>query len=60
MWRILKVYMETYKPDYVIKLSAKNFGYVKARKILKISSWLCADRGKKLGINVPPFLDTIH
>ncbi len=26
-WKSLKVYMETYKSDYAIKLSAWNFGF---------------------------------
>ena len=30
----LKVYMETYKPDYAIKLSAKNFGFEDGKRLI--------------------------
>jgi hypothetical protein len=37
----LKVYMETYKPDYAIKLSAKNFGFEDGRKTVPLYAAFC-------------------
>lgn len=37
----LKVYMETYRPDYAIKLSAKNFGYEDGKKIVPLYAAFC-------------------
>lgn len=37
----LKVYMETYKPDYAIKLSAKNFGSEDGKKIVPLYAAFC-------------------
>jgi hypothetical protein len=37
----LKVYMETYKPAYAIKLSAKNFGYEDNKKIVPLYAAFC-------------------
>lgn len=37
----LKVYMETYKPDYAIKLSTKNFGYEDGKKIVPLYAAFC-------------------
>lgn len=37
----LKVYMETYKPDYAIKLSTKNFGYKDRKKIVPLYAAFC-------------------
>ncbi len=37
----LKVYMETYKPDYAIKLSAKNFGFEDGKKIIPLYAAFC-------------------
>ncbi len=37
----LKVYMETYKPDYAIKLSAKNFGFEDGKKIVPLYAAFC-------------------
>ena len=37
----LKVYMETYKPDYAIKLSAKNFGFEDNKKIVPLYAAFC-------------------
>ena len=37
----LKVYMETYKPDYAIKLSAKNFGFEDKKKIVPLYAAFC-------------------
>lgn len=37
----LKVYMETYKPAYAIKLSAKNFGFEDDKKIVPLYAAFC-------------------
>lgn len=37
----LKVYMETYKPDYAIKLSAKNFGFEDGKKTVPLYAAFC-------------------
>ncbi|MBO4997065.1 MAG: ATP-binding protein [Lachnospira sp.] len=37
----LKVYMETYKPAYAIKLSAKNFGYEDGKKTVPLYAAFC-------------------
>ena len=37
----LKVYMDTYKPGYAIKLSAKNFGFEDNKKIVPLYAAFC-------------------
>lgn len=37
----LKVYMETYKPDYAIKLSAKNFAFEDGKKTVPLYAAFC-------------------
>ncbi len=37
----LKVYMETYKPDYAIKLSSKNFGFEGGKKTVPLYAAFC-------------------
>ena len=37
----LKVYMETYKPAYAIKLSTKNFGFADKKKIVPLYAAFC-------------------
>lgn len=37
----LKVYMETYHPDYAIKLSAKNFGFEDRKKTVPLYAAFC-------------------
>lgn len=37
----LKVYMETYQPDYAIKLSAKNFGFENNKKTVPLYAAFC-------------------
>lgn len=37
----LKVYMDTYKPAYAIKLSAKNFGFEGGKKIVPLYAAFC-------------------
>ena len=37
----LKVYMETYKPAYAIKLSAKNFGFEDKKKTVPLYAAFC-------------------
>ena len=37
----LKVYMETYKPDYAIKLSTKNFGFENRKKTVPLYAAFC-------------------
>ena len=37
----LKVYMETYKPEYAIKLSAKNFGFDDGKKTVPLYAAFC-------------------
>ena len=37
----LKVYMETYKPAYAIKLSSKNFGFEDGKKIVPLYAAFC-------------------
>lgn len=37
----LKVYMETFKPDYAIKLSAKNFGFEDGKKTVPLYAAFC-------------------
>ena len=37
----LNVYMETYKPPYAVKLSAKNFGFADGKKIVPLYAVFC-------------------
>ena len=37
----LKVYMDTYKPAYAIKLSVKNFAFEDNKKIVLLSTHKC-------------------
>ena len=37
----LRVYMETYKPEYAIKLSAKNFAFEDNKKIVPLYAAFC-------------------
>lgn len=37
----LKVYMETYKPDYAIKLSGRNFGFEDGKKTVPLYAAFC-------------------
>lgn len=37
----LKVYMDTYEPDYAIKLSAKNFAFEDRKKIVPLYAAFC-------------------
>lgn len=37
----LKVYMDTFKPEYAIKLSSKNFGYEGNKKIVPLYAAFC-------------------
>lgn len=37
----LKVYMETYNPDYAIKLSTKNFGFEDKKKVVPLYAAFC-------------------
>ena len=37
----LKVYIETYKPDYAIKLSTKNFGFEDGKKTVPLYATFC-------------------
>lgn len=37
----LRVYMQTYKPSYAIKLSAKNFGFEDGKKIVPLYAAFC-------------------
>jgi len=37
----LKVYMEKYKPEYAIKISAKNFGFVDRKKVIPLYATFC-------------------
>ncbi|MBD5533851.1 MAG: ATP-binding protein [Lachnospiraceae bacterium] len=37
----LRVYMETYKPDYAIKLSTKNFGFEDGKKTVPLYAAFC-------------------
>lgn len=37
----LKVYMDTFKPEYAIKLSSKNFGYEDNKKIVPLYAAFC-------------------
>ncbi len=37
----LKIYMETYKPDYAIKISAKNFGSRDGKKTVPLYAAFC-------------------
>ncbi len=37
----LKIYMETYKPEYAIKLSTKNFGFIDSKKIVPLYAAFC-------------------
>ena len=37
----LKVYMEAYKPQYALKVSAKNFGYIDGKKIVPLYAVFC-------------------
>lgn len=37
----LRVYMETYRPDYAIKLSAKNFSFENGKKTVPLYAAFC-------------------
>ena len=37
----LKVYMETYEPEYAVKLSSKNFGFENKKKIVPLYAAFC-------------------
>ena len=37
----LKIYMDTYKPDYAIKISAKNFAFEDNKKIVPLYAAFC-------------------
>lgn len=37
----LKVYMDTYKPAYAIKLSARNFGFEDGKKTVPLYAAFC-------------------
>lgn len=37
----LKVYVDTYKPDYAIKISAKNFGFEDGKKTVPLYAVFC-------------------
>lgn len=37
----LKVYMESYKPDYAIKLSTSNFGFKDGKKTVPLYAAFC-------------------
>lgn len=37
----LKVYMDTYRPDYAIKLSGKNFGFEDGKKTVPLYAAFC-------------------
>ncbi|WP_253709380.1 DUF4143 domain-containing protein [Treponema sp. OMZ 799] len=37
----LKVYMDTYNPEYAIKLSSKNFGFENKKKIVPLYAAFC-------------------
>ena len=37
----LKLYMQTYKPDYAIKLSTKNFGFEDKKKTVPLYAAFC-------------------
>ena len=37
----LRVYMETYKPEYAIKLSAKNFAFEDNKKVVPLYAAFC-------------------
>ena len=37
----LKIYMDTYKPEYAIKISAKNFGFEDNKKIVPLYAAFC-------------------
>ena len=37
----LKVYMETYKPDYAIKISGRNFGFEDGKKTVPLYAAFC-------------------
>ena len=37
----LKIYMDTYQPEYAIKLSAKNFGFEDKKKIVPLYAAFC-------------------
>ena len=37
----LKVYMEKYKPEYAIKISAKNFGFADKKKVIPLYATFC-------------------
>ncbi|WP_253692612.1 MULTISPECIES: DUF4143 domain-containing protein [unclassified Treponema] len=37
----LKVYMETYNPEYAVKLSSKNFGFENKKKIVPLYAAFC-------------------
>lgn len=37
----LKIYIETFKPEYAIKLSAKNFGFADGKKVVPLYAAFC-------------------
>lgn len=37
----LKIYIETFKPEYAIKLSAKNFGFADGKKVVPLYATFC-------------------
>lgn len=37
----LKVYMDTYKPDFAMKLSSKNFGFEDGKKTVPLYAAFC-------------------
>ena len=39
--RSLRVYMDTYKPEYAIKISAKNFGFEDGKKTVPLYAVFC-------------------
>lgn len=40
----LKVYMDTFKPEYAIKLSAKNFGFENSQKTIPLYAAFCIEK----------------
>ena len=39
--RSLKIYIDTYKPEYAIKISAKNFGFEDGKKTVPLYAVFC-------------------
>lgn len=44
----LNVYIETYKPDYAIKISAKNFGFENGKKTIPLYAVFCISDSMRL------------